>query len=73
VEFTHDYVTIYDMHDNSKIVVGEVNHQSHLYTFSRFIDKFDFDLLLTHGDNDIRLWHEIFGHLNFKYMQPLNQ
>jgi hypothetical protein len=26
VEFTTDYVTIYDMHDNSKIIVGEVNH-----------------------------------------------
>jgi hypothetical protein len=26
VEFTPDSVTIYDMHDNSKIVVGEVNH-----------------------------------------------
>ena len=27
VEFTHDYVTISDMHDDSTIVVGEVNHQ----------------------------------------------
>jgi hypothetical protein len=26
VEFTLDFVTIYGMHNNSKIVVGEVNH-----------------------------------------------
>jgi hypothetical protein len=26
VEFTPHYVTIYDMHDNFKIIVGEVNH-----------------------------------------------
>jgi hypothetical protein len=37
VEFTLDSVTICDMCDNSTIVVGEVNHQSHLYTFSKFI------------------------------------
>ena len=30
VEFTPDLVMIYDMQDNSKIVVGKVNHQSHL-------------------------------------------
>jgi hypothetical protein len=73
VEFTPNSVTIYDMHDNSKIVVGEVNHQSHLYTFSKFIAKSDSSLLLMHVDNDSRLWHERFGHLNFKYMQQLSQ
>jgi hypothetical protein len=48
VEFTPNLVTKYDMHDNSKIVVGELNHQSHLYTFSKFIVKSDYVLLLTH-------------------------
>jgi hypothetical protein len=41
VEFTPDSVTISDMHDNSMIVVGEVNHQYRLYTFSKFIAKSD--------------------------------
>jgi hypothetical protein len=71
VEFTPDSVTISDMHDNSMIVVGEVNHQSHLYTFSKFIAKYDSDLLLTHVDDTSRLWHKRFNHLNFKYMQQL--
>jgi len=26
VEFTLDFVTIYDMHENFNIVVGQVNH-----------------------------------------------
>jgi hypothetical protein len=60
VEFTPNSVTIYDMHDNSTIVVGEVNHQSRLYTFSKFIAKSDSDLLLTHVDDDSRLWHKRF-------------
>jgi hypothetical protein len=71
VEFTHDFVTIYDMRDNSTIVVVEVNHQSCLYTFSKFIVKYDFVLLLMHVDDTSRLWHERFGHLNFKYIQQL--
>jgi hypothetical protein len=49
VEFTPGFMTIYDMHDNSKIVVGEVNHQSRLYTFSKFIAKYEPALLLTHA------------------------
>jgi hypothetical protein len=51
VEFTLDSVAIYDMHDKSMICFGEVNHQSHLYTFSKFIVKFDYDLLLKHVDD----------------------
>jgi hypothetical protein len=71
VEFTPDSVTIYDIHDNSTIVVGEVNDHSHLYTFSKFIAKSDSSLLLTHPDDTNILWHNILDHLNFKYMQQL--
>jgi len=52
VEFTPNSVTIYDMCDESNIVVGEVNHKSSSYIVSKFIVDFDFTLLLTHADND---------------------
>jgi len=68
VEFTMDYVTIYDMHDNSNIIVGEFNHQSRLYTFSKLIAKSDSSLLLTHSNGDSRFGYDIFGNLIFKYM-----
>ena len=29
--------------------------------------------LLTYGNEVSRLWHEIFGHLNFKYLQQLQK
>jgi hypothetical protein len=73
VELTPDTVTRYYMHDNSKSVVGEVDHPSRLYTFNKFISKYDSALLLMHDDCYIILWHEIFGHLKFKYMQQLSQ
>jgi hypothetical protein len=60
------------MQDNSRIVVGEVNHQSRLYTFSKFIEPDSF-VLLTHVDDSSRLWHVRFVHLNFRYMQQLNK
>jgi hypothetical protein len=58
------------MQTNSRVATGEVNHQSRLYTFFEFIEP-DSALLLTHADESSRIWHERFGHLNFRYMQQL--
>jgi hypothetical protein len=68
--FTQNFVDIYDMQTNSRVAIGEVNHQSTLYTFSEFIER-DSALLLTHADESSRIWHKRFGHLNFRYMQQL--
>jgi hypothetical protein len=68
LKFTTNFVSIFDMQSNSKVVVGEVNHQSRLYTFSMFIEP-DSSVLLTHVDDSSRLWKERFGHMNFMYMQ----
>lgn len=72
VEFTLDTVNIFDIQNNSKVATGEVNDKSRLYTFYEFIEP-NFALLLTHADDRSRLWHEIFGHLNFIYMQQLSK
>jgi hypothetical protein len=66
--FRPNAMDIYDMQTNSKVPTSEVNHQSRLYTFSKFIEP-DFALLLTHVDESSRIWHERFEHLNFRYMQ----
>jgi hypothetical protein len=68
IVFTPNFVDIYDMQTNSRVATSEVNHQSRLYTFSKFIEP-DSALLLTHDDESSRIWHERFGHLNFRYMQ----
>jgi hypothetical protein len=72
VVFTPNSVDIYDMQTNSRVATSEVNHQSRLYTFSEFIEP-DSALLLTHADESSRIWHERFGHLNFRYMQQLSR
>jgi hypothetical protein len=70
--FTPNFMDIYDMQTNSMVATIEVNHPSRLYTFYEFIEL-DFALLLTHVDESIRIWHERFEHLNFRYMQQLNK
>jgi hypothetical protein len=68
--FKPNEVEIYDMQTNSRVSTGEVNYQSRLYTFSKFIEP-DFSLLLTHVDATSRICQERFGHLNFRYMQQI--
>jgi hypothetical protein len=70
--FTLDAVDIYDMQTNSRVATGEVNHQSRLYTFSKFIEP-DSALLFTHDDESSRIWHKMFENLNFRYMQQLSK
>jgi hypothetical protein len=70
--FTLDAMDIYDMQTSSRVATGEVNHQSRLYTFFEFIEP-DFALMLTHVNESSRIWHEIFEHLNFIYMQQLRK
>jgi hypothetical protein len=38
------------MHDNSIIAIGEVDHKSRLYKFTKFVDH-DSSLLLKHDDD----------------------
>jgi hypothetical protein len=66
VEFTLNFVTISNMHDNSMIFVGEVIHESRLYTFNKFIAKYDFYLLLMHVEDTNTLWHKKIDHMNLK-------
>jgi hypothetical protein len=72
VEFTSNLVFVLDMHDNYIISIGEVDHKSRLYKFTKFVDH-DSYLLLTHVDDSRRVWHEIFGHLSFRYMQRIEK
>jgi hypothetical protein len=68
VEFTLDSAYLLDMHDNSIIAIGEVDHKSRLYKFTKFVD-YESSLLLTHVDDNSRVWHERFCRLKFRYMQ----
>jgi hypothetical protein len=73
VELTPDSVIISVFSYGSKFFVGEVNHRSRLYTFSHFSHKYDYVTLLTHDNEESRLWHEKFGNLYFKYLNNISK
>jgi hypothetical protein len=52
VEFTSDSVSVIDMHDNSIIEIGEVDHKSRLYKITKFVDD-DSSILLTHKESTL--------------------
>jgi hypothetical protein len=52
VGFTSDLVSVIDMHDNSIIAIGEVDHMSSLYKFTKFFDD-DSSILLTHKESTL--------------------
>jgi hypothetical protein len=52
VEFTSDSVSIIDMHNNSIIAIGEVDHKSRLYKFTKFSNDV-YSILLTHKETNL--------------------
>jgi hypothetical protein len=52
VEFTSNSISIIDMHDNSIIAIGEVDHNSKLYKFIKFSND-DSSILLKHKESNL--------------------
>ena len=71
VSFTPNDVDITEIASVKLIVKGHANHHAKAYEFSHFVADEKPTALLTHGNEVSRLWHERFGHLNFKYLQQL--
>ena len=51
---------------------GAANHAFKAYEFSHFLPHSYPSALLTHANDTSRIWHEIFVHMNFKYIQQLH-
>ena len=71
VEFTPDSVVVKELDDDALVAVGQVNDNSRLYSFSHFVPSSPSRALLTHSNSESKLWHERFGHLNYRYLQKL--
>jgi hypothetical protein len=54
VEFTSDFVYVLDMHGNSIIAIGEVEHKSRLYKFTKFAN-YDSSLLLKNEESTLHV------------------
>ena len=68
VTFTLDVVEIAEISSNKVVALGYVDHQSRMYKFYKFIPNSRGQALLSHTNETNKMWHEIFGHMNYKYL-----
>ena len=49
-----------------------MDHSLKVYKFSHFLPYSNPSALFTHDNEASKLWHEIFGHLNYKYVSDFS-
>ena len=72
VIFSPDDVEITDILNGKFIEKGVVDHTSKVYMFSHFLPYSNPSTLLIHANEAMKLWHEIFDHINYKYLSNLS-
>ena len=50
-----------------------MDHTLKVYNFSHFLPYSNPSALLTHANEASKLWHEIFSHVNYKYLSDLSE
>eukprot|EP00253_Pinus_taeda_P028506 PITA_28506 len=72
VEFSPHDVVIKDLRDPKQILVTGIAHDStRLYKFHNFGSSNLPSVFVAHNDEVSKLWHERFGHLNYRSLQHL--
>ena len=73
VIFSLDEVEITDISTGRVIAKGVANHAQKVYMFSHFLPYSNPSALLIHANEASKIWHEIFGHLNYKYLYDISE
>ena len=68
VILSYDYVEIIDILNGKFIAKGVVDHTLKVYMFSHFLPYSNPSSLLINANEARKLWHEIFGHIKYKYV-----
>src|SRR5712692_6891342 len=68
-----DEFEITEISSGKFIAKGVANHTSKVYMFSHFLPYSNPSTLLIHANEERKLGHEIFGHLNYKYLSDLSE
>ena len=71
--FSPDDVEIIEISNGKVIAKGVVDHTSKVYKFSHFLPYSNPSALLTHANEASKIWHERFGHVNYKYIFYLSE
>ena len=71
--FSPNEVYITRISSGKVIAKGVANHTSKVYMFSHFLPYSNPSALLIHANEASKIWHEIFGHLNYKYLSDISE
>ena len=73
VTFTLDMVEIAEISSYQFVSIGYADHHERMYKFSNFLPTSNDQALLSHANEISKLWHERFGHMNYKYLHALHR
>ena len=73
VTFIPDMVEITEISTDQVIAIGYADHYVRMYKFSSFLPTSNDQALLSHANGVSKLWHDIFGHMNYKHLQALHK
>ena len=73
VTFTPNEVEIAKISCNKVVSLGYADHRARMYKFPKFLPNSSGQVLLSHVNETNKLWHERFGHMNYKYLQKLSK
>ena len=68
VTFTPDMVEIAEISTNQVIAIGYADYYERMYKFSNILPTSNDQEILSHINKVSKLWHERFGHVNYKYL-----
>ena len=66
-------VEITEIASGKLVAKGIANHHAKAYEFAQFVGDEKPTALINHGNEVSRIWHEIFDHFNFKYLQKIHK
>ena len=73
VTFIPNDVDIIEVASGKLVAIGIANHHAKAYDFSKFAADAKPTARMTYGNEVSRIWHERFGHLNFKYLHKIHK
>ena len=68
VTFTPDSMEIEKISTNKVVALGFVDHNARMYKLSHFLPYSRENVLPSHANETSKLWHERYGHVNYRYL-----
>ena len=73
VIFIPDSVEIFEISTDQIVAIGYADHHEKMYKFSNFLPTSSDQGIHSHANEVSKLWHERFGHMNYRYLQTLHK